>query len=165
MKAGKPIKRNEAIVALSKDHHFALLLIWKIREGLRNSIAPERISKYAFHFYETDLVGHFKDEEELLFIKLDALDPLRIQAENEHKLIHQSVDELRKNPTDTNLLERFAVILEKHIRFEERILFNQLQEIIPVDQLNEIANALKSRENKSGELWKDVFWTKVIPKV
>ena len=160
MKAIKPIKRNEAIVALSKDHHFALLLIWKIREGLRNSIAPERISKYVIHFYESDLVGHFKDEEELLFIKLDASDPLRIQAENEHKLIHQSIDELKKNPTDTNLLEKFAVILEKHIRFEERTLFNHLQEIIPADQLNYIAAAFNARENKTGVLWKDTFWTK-----
>ena len=160
MRAGKPIKRNEAIVALSKDHHFALLLIWKIREGLRNSIAPERISKYVTHFYETDLVGHFKDEEELLFIKLDAADSLRTQAENEHKLIHQLMDELKKNMNDSTLLEKFAVTLEKHIRFEERVLFNHLQEIIPADQLSDIAAALNSRENKSGGLWKDTFWIK-----
>ena len=164
MKTIKPIKRNEAIVALSKDHHFALLLIWKIREGLRNSIAPERISRYVIHFYENDLVGHFKEEEELLFIKLDDLDPLRIQAENEHKLIHQMIDELRNNLNDTTLLERFAVTLEKHIRFEERVLFNHLQEIIPPDELTEISTSLNARENKSGGLWDDVFWEKSTPK-
>jgi len=165
MKAGKPIKRNAAIVELSKDHHFALLLIWKIREGLKNSIEPGRISKYVIHFYENDLVGHFRDEEELLFIKLDASNTLRVQAETEHQQLHQLVDALRKEPGDRNLLEKIAATLEKHIRFEERVLFNHLQEIIPVDELNEIASALKSRENKSGELWKDVFWTRGASKV
>lgn len=40
MEVKKPIKRNAAIVEFSKDHHFALLLVWKIREGLKKSIGP-----------------------------------------------------------------------------------------------------------------------------
>lgn len=70
METKKPIKRNAAIVEFSEDHHFALLLVWKIREGLKKSIDPVRINRYAIHFFDTDLTHHFKDEEEMLFNKL-----------------------------------------------------------------------------------------------
>ena len=63
MKSRIPLKRNAAIVELSKDHHFGLLLIWKTREGLKKSIEPERISRYVIHFFETELKGHFNEEE------------------------------------------------------------------------------------------------------
>ena len=149
MKEIKPIKRNVAIAVLSKDHHIALLLIWNIRKGLKNSIEPGRISNYVIQFYETDLLVHFKDEEELLFVNLDAKNSLRLQAEDEHKHIHSLVADLRKNPDDKNLLEKFATLLENHIRFEERILFNHLQEIIPAETLFKIASALQKRESNN----------------
>jgi len=41
MEKTNPIKRNEAIAELSRDHHFALLLVWKIREGLKKAVKPE----------------------------------------------------------------------------------------------------------------------------
>src|ERR1700693_5601443 len=118
MEVKKPIKRNAAIVEFSKDHHFALLLVWKIREGLRKLVEPERINRYIVHFFDTDLNYHFKDEEEILFNKLSTNNPLRIQAETEHKNVRQMIDELRNNFGDRNLLKNFADTLEKHIRFE-----------------------------------------------
>src|SRR5436190_10916069 len=142
----KPIKRNPAIAVLSKDHHTALLLVWNIRRGLKNSIDPNFIGSYIIQFYEADLLIHFRDEEELLFVNLDTANPLRIQAEDEHKLIHALIAEMRKKPDDKELLERFATTLDGHIRFEERILFNHLQEIISPGRLSEIASALNARE-------------------
>lgn len=149
MNKNKPIKRHPAIAVLSKDHHAALLLVWNIRRGLKNSVDPNFIGSYAIQFYEADLLTHFKDEEELLFVNLDASNLLRIQAEDEHKLIHALIAEMRKKPDDKELLERFATTLESHIRFEERILFNHLQEIIPSVKLAEIASVLNARTNNS----------------
>lgn len=158
MEVKKPIKRNAAIVEFSKDHHFALLLVWKIREGLKKSIEPKRISQYVIHFYETDLIFHFNEEEELLFNKLSKENLLRIQAEAEHKKIKQLIDEMRKNPDGRSLLVQFADTLEKHIRFEERELFNHLQENITDDELAEISSSLKTREHEPDGVWGDVFW-------
>lgn len=50
MKNQAPIKRHQAIVSFSKDHHFGLLLIWKIRQGLNKAVNPERISNYVTFF-------------------------------------------------------------------------------------------------------------------
>jgi len=146
MSAVKPIKRNPAIAVLSRDHHNALLLVWNIRKGLKNSIEPGRIGDYVIQFYEEDLLTHFKDEEELLFINLNASHPMRVQAEDEHRLIHSLIAEIKNNPEKKNLLEKFATTLENHIRFEERVLFNHLQEIISGDKLLQIAVALNARE-------------------
>ena len=63
METKKPIKRDPAIVTFSKDHHFALLLVWKIRQGLKNEIETSRIINYATHFFDNDLIFHFEEEE------------------------------------------------------------------------------------------------------
>ena len=158
MEKNKPIKRHAAIIELSKDHHFALLLVWKIKEGLRKSIEPARIASYVLHFFDTDLIQHFKEEEDFLFAKLDKNNELRIQAEEEHHQIKQAVDELRMDPTGKDLLKNFAALLENHIRFEERKLFNHLQEIMSDDELRTVASSLKPRNHEP--VWEDSFWSK-----
>ena len=158
METKKPIKRNAAIVEFSKDHHFALLLVWKIKEGLNKSIEPSRISKYVIHFFDTDLIHHFKEEENFLFSKLSKEDKLRIQAETDHDNIYRMIAALRKKTDDKDLLKQFADILEKHIRFEERELFNYLQENISENVLSEIASSLKSIEHEPDTAWDDLFW-------
>lgn len=160
MENKKSIKRNSVIVEFSKDHHFALLLIWKIREGLRKPINSQRISKYVIHFYDTDLIHHFADEEKFLFSKLPSDNPLRIQAEAEHKNIKQIVKALKQNSVDKNLLKRFTDALEQHIRFEERHLFNHLQENILDSVLAELASSVKPRVHEPDGAWNDIFWKK-----
>lgn len=61
----KPIKRYETIAQFSREHHFGLLLVWKIKQGIKKSISPERISNYVLCFYEQDLKQHFSNEEKL----------------------------------------------------------------------------------------------------
>jgi hemerythrin-like domain-containing protein len=158
METKKPLKRNPAMVTFSKDHHFALLLVWKIREGLKKEIETSRIGNYIIHFFDTDLIFHFQEEETLLFNKLPSDNLLRIQAEEEHKLIKLEVDALRNNLQDKIGAENFANILEKHIRFEERKLFNYLQETFSEDELTEIAEAMDSRKREHEIAWKDEFW-------
>ena len=67
MKDHAPIKRHQALVSFSKEHHFGLLLVWKIRQGLANAVSAERISRYVLFFFNEDLKFHFREEEELLF--------------------------------------------------------------------------------------------------
>lgn len=160
MKPAKPIKRNAAIVEFSRDHHFSLLLVWKIREGIKKAIACDRISHYVLHFYETELSPHFHNEEILLFSKIAIDNNLRNTAEADHAAIGRLVATLQKNPSDQKLLLQIADVLEKHIRFEERQLFNYLQEAIPENELAAIALKLKNREHEPESAWSDPFWEK-----
>ncbi len=159
MKDHAPIKRHQALVSFSKEHHFGLLLVWKIRQGLANAISAERISKYVLFFFNEDLKIHFKEEEELLFSKLPATDTLRIQAEEEHKEIYRLTTAITQTANDEKLLRQFADTLEKHIRFEERTLFNHLQSHLSVEELEEISTRFSNAVDLDSK-WEDNFWVR-----
>jgi len=158
MKDHTPLKRHQAIVSFSKDHHFGLLLVWKIRQGLTKAVSAERISNYVLFFFKEDLEKHFKEEEQLLFCKLPVDDVLRKQAEADHQTIYRLVASIEKKKDDANLLNQLADELEKHIRFEERELFNHLQNNIDAGDLEAIANRFSNDSKAIDEKWEDVFW-------
>ena len=160
MKSVGPIKRSEALVSFSKDHHFGLLLVWKIRQGLGNAIAAERISNYVLFFFREDLQKHFQEEEQLLFSQLAVDDPLRMQAEAEHLSIYKLVAAIEEKKNDSFQLSQLSDELERHIRFEEREMFNHLQNNIPADELEKIANRFSNDSKAMDEEWDDCFWVK-----
>lgn len=160
MVTSKPLKRNPALVQFSKDHHFSLLLIWKIRQGLRLSAELQRISKYINFFFENYLEEHFKEEEELLFIHVNEHDDLRLSAEKDHKELRALNEEIKNDPGQEDI-RQFADLLEQHIRFEERFLFVHLQDYLQQEQLNSIAKKMHaSHPHVADDDWKDVFWVK-----
>ena len=158
MKDHTPLKRHQAIVSFSKDHHFGLLLVWKIRQGINKVVSPERISNYVLFFFKEDLEKHFKEEEQLLFSKLPVDDVLRKQAEEDHQAIYKLVAAIEKKKDDAVLLNQLADDLEKHIRFEERELFNHLQNNIAADDLELIEKRFSNNSKAIDEKWEDVFW-------
>jgi hypothetical protein len=160
MVTSNPLKRDPALVQFSKDHHFALLLIWKIRQGLQLDVELQRISKYINFFFENYLKEHFKEEEELLLIHLDEHDDLRLSTETDHKEL-RSLNEKIKNDQSQPDIRQFANLLEQHIRFEERFLFAHLQDHLGEAELNSIAEKMKaSHPHNNEEVWEDVFWIK-----
>jgi hypothetical protein len=154
----KPIKRSPALVAFSKDHHFGLLLVWKIRQGLRTGISPVRITNYVLFFYKEHLVLHFEDEEKFLFSPFSADDQLVKQALDDHAHLHNLVRLLEAKFDDLALLEQLAGDLERHIRFEERELFNHFQATLDEDRLSELVKTMPDRPAIKDEDWEDRFW-------
>jgi len=138
MNAYKPIKRNKAFVPFSKDHHFSLLLAWKIRQDVENKVKAEHVCSYVLGFFNDNLQQHFKEEEELIFCKLPTDDTLRKQAEDEHKKIYLLIESIRQNTSNKKFLKEFANMLEAHVRFEERTLFNHLQQNMKSEELEEV---------------------------
>lgn len=149
----QPIKRSEALKALSREHHYGLLLCWKIRNGFKKAVGPERIQLYTNWFFENYLQPHFKEEEELIFPILG----------NEHKLVKKAISEHRRlkrlfnEKVDINKsLSLIEEELERHIRFEERILFNELQQLISKEQVDMITSTHDTQDITDN--WHDKFW-------
>lgn len=163
MEQHPPIKRHEALVEFSKDHHFGLLLVWKIRQGLAASVAPGRINDYILFCFEEDLQQHFSEEESLMFSKLDVDAPLRLQAEREHQLMYALVERIRMNRLDESVPITFANTLQDHIRFEERKLFNYLQEHLNPEDLATVASYHGTGAGDIDLRWSDRFWEKTKP--
>ncbi len=152
----KPIKREKALQPLSRDHHHALLLSWKIRQGLKRDIAPERIMSYAREFFNQSLKRHFYEEEKFLFPLLGLEHPLIKKACKEHRRLK------RLFFTEKNFLKASSLIeeeLEAHIRFEELGLFKEIQKKAAGKELRLVAKKLHVRsDNPPLEEWSDPFW-------
>ena len=154
--AKKPIKRNKNIVPLSKDHHHGLLLCWKIRQGLKLNIELERIRSYIHFFWETYMVEHFRQEEELLFSKIDG--PVCNQVKDEHEIIRLLVAGINGQDKDKrNSYIQFASLLEQHIRYEERVLFPYLEANISASELEAIGKELEVNDAHN-DVYEDEFW-------
>lgn len=153
-----PIKRASALVNFSKEHHFSLLLVWKIRQGLGFDVDAARIGKYINFFFKNYLKDHFIEEEELLFTKLPQQDGLRLSAEKDHETLSGLNKKIKSNP-DKQSIKEFSDTLETHIRFEERVLFAHLQNILEPSQLKLIAEKMAGHTPKEDN-WKDIFWIK-----
>lgn len=158
MQTNKPIRRHEAIVSYSRDHHYGLLLVWKIRQGLKQKTDSARIARYIHFVFQNDLDMHFRDEETNLFPLLESSHALRRRAERDHEGIRRLINGLNAETADPAELEKLASWLEEHIRFEERMLFAELQKLCPPSAWNELE---KLREFHSSDIdgsWPDIFW-------
>ncbi len=153
-----PIKRKEALLRFSREHHYGLLLIWKIREGLKKNIAPERISDFILYFFEHDLKSHFQKEEIDLFARIDGNNELVKTALKEHQQLTGMIEELRKDKKNTELITKFSDELDKHIRFEERTLFNEIQNTLSDKDLIELEATHQLKPHDVSDEWEDKFW-------
>jgi iron-sulfur cluster repair protein YtfE (RIC family) len=153
----QPIKRHIALQPISHDHHQGLLVCWKIKTGLAKSIAPQRIKSFLDFYYKTYLLAHFKLEEALIFPILGLKHELIKQAIAEHI----SMEKLFEQQDDLIIvLTQIENQLRSHIRFEERVLFNKIQNVATEKELATIAEIHSDDKemNQQIESWKDNFW-------
>lgn len=153
----QPLKRHEALKPLSKDHHHGLLLCWKIRAGRKSNVETKRIRAYTDFFFESQLKPHFKFEEEEIFGLLGDDHPLVKKAKNEHiRLEHL----FSTNTCVDRALDDIEKELDAHIRFEERVLFTELQAEASTAQLDKLKNKEDEMETPDPDEWPDKFWIK-----
>ena len=148
----KPLKRNPHLKAISRDHHHGLLLCWKIREGFKRNIDIDRIKRYTDWFWKTHLVIHFAIEEKYIFPVLGDNDDLVKKALAEHRRLKRLFADNTEVWRSLNLIEEE---LDSHIRFEERVLFNEVQKVATSEQLEQIE---KHHHYETLENWEDEFW-------
>lgn len=101
---------------------------------------------------ETSLQAHFEFEENYVFPILGQENELIIKAIQEHKRLQQiftSTDIIKKN------LCSIEEELVSHIRYEERVLFKEIQSIASDNQLEIIE---KEHSKNTIDEWEDEFW-------
>lgn len=149
-----PQKRHASLQPLSREHHQALLLCWKFRQGFSKGVEPERMKKYAEWFWTSYLAPHFNAEEKTFFPILSKDHPGILKALKQHKQLEAM---FHSNDSDiAYTVRQIAFELEQHIRFEERELFNDIQEAASPAQLEELAKL--HTEEKFEENIEDMFW-------
>ncbi|WP_421812422.1 hemerythrin domain-containing protein [Flagellimonas sp.] len=151
--AHTPIKRHKALQGVSREHHHGLLLCWKIRTGLAKNISPDRIKTYVDWFFDVYLRPHFELEENHIFPILSHDHPWVKKALADHRRLTRLF-----TSTDHGIktLGQIEEELERHIRFEERQLFNEIQQLANEAQLNIIAK--HHNDEKFNDNTDDPFW-------
>tara|TARA_R110002049_G_scaffold90983_2_gene227421 strand:+ start:610 stop:1071 length:462 start_codon:yes stop_codon:yes gene_type:complete len=149
----KPQKRHIALQPLSREHHHGLLLSWKIRSGFNKKIDPKRIRDYANWFFEHHLIPHFELEETHIFSILNSENELVKRALADHRRLKRLFTE---REDDTKTLSKIEEELDKHIRFEERVLFPEIQKTATETQMLQIEKIHQPEKFIDNET--DLFW-------
>jgi len=152
------MRRDQNIIALSREHHYGLLFCWKIRQGLAKRVDLERIRKYVLHFWKFNLQDHFAEEE--LFLFRDRFDSLCIEAKQQHGLIRNLIQAVQGGGGRTEIIYReLADQVDKHIRFEERKVFPFLEQDMTKEQLSAVGEHLgRLHTTPADDNYQDEFW-------
>ena len=154
------MKRHLALINFSREHHNALILAQILKKdgpnykGFPNDDEGKRT--YTLSFHKTELIQHFQHEEEILFsFVLERTHQLVEQTAiliAEHKKLKKLILQLQTTGDLKNALNKIGVLLEKHVRFEERIYFPKVQEIFSALEMNELLLLLSPDQSNSKEV-------------
>jgi hemerythrin-like domain-containing protein len=140
-------RRHESLIPLSHEHHDALLLAWRLRNGDLSKREPELRAKHVSAFFEYRLTNHLKLEEELVFPACRAV--LGVEASllelllSDHRELRSKAAAIKAGAHDQ--VDSFCALLERHIRTEERQLFVLAQNRIKPAELAELGRQIKAQ--------------------
>ena len=145
--------RHPSLIPLSHDHHHGLALALRCRKQALGQIKPmgaaglrERADEVVA-FFTSNLVAHFRAEEEVLFPRLQSMAPqcaaLIDALAAEHDLIRRLVEEIKAGSGLAKLVFDLGDLLERHIRKEERELFPLFEEQVDAAQQESIGVELQ----------------------
>ena len=124
------MKRSDALLQLSREHHGALALALAAKRAAAANHAGdiEMVAKRVGAAFARELAPHFCEEEDWLLPQLLAAGETELVARTlaEHAELRALVAQLRH--PDAPTLLRFAERLKAHVRFEEGELFETAEE-------------------------------------
>jgi len=142
--------RDPSLIPLSHQHQHGLALTVLIDRGLTASPRQEKareLSRKVAQMAEVELLGHFQVEEKVLFPAVRS----RLESDQvvddliaQHRTLESLIDRLA-TANDSNripLLQEFGELLHRHIRIEERQLFQEIQTNLSGDHLAELGEQI-----------------------
>lgn len=140
------MKRHQSLLSFSREHHTVLLLAQVLKKdapvykGMPAKV-PDKI-EYLKAKYHTELKKHFHAEENILFPfitgKNNLIDELIDDLINDHNKLAENIVLLDTHGDSEKLLDETGCLLERHIRKEERVLFQKIQEVLSENELDEL---------------------------
>ena len=140
------MKRDRRLRQLSDDHHQALVLARRATSAA--SVKPETLAALwdeVTRRFHIELAPHFSIEEQYMLPALERAGgaALAKRTRDEHA-------ELRRIVSDdghdlATRLDRFGTLLRDHVRFEERVLFEAVQERLSDAELEAVSEACRAQ--------------------
>lgn len=142
------MKRHPALITLSREHHDGLVIAQVLKSDVPAYRGmPDRPADRLEYFkarFVTALKPHFISEEQYLFPMLkgrDAgVDDLLNRLVQEHRELEAATRLAAGDPELESRLDATGRLLERHIRAEERELFQWAQEHLSESELQTLAS-------------------------
>jgi hemerythrin-like domain-containing protein len=134
------MKRSPALVTLGHDHHQALEAALRLRRATDETLgdALERFREFWSHHTER---RHFEVEEEVLLPALagdEEWDAMAERVRGEHERIRAGAESVGT----VDEAHELGTLLNDHVRFEERQLFELLESRLDEEQLNRLGEEI-----------------------
>lgn len=154
-----PIKRTIELQPLSRQHHNGLLFCFFIEKGIKKHADKILMKDFCMYFWENDLQHHFEIEE-INLAKFSSYDLLR---EGISRMLdeHLYIRKFFQNPevlVEYSIFDQLQLLIDKHIRFEERELFPLIQSTISPDEMQELGLAFENELNNNCAQYPIKFW-------
>jgi len=138
--------RNKNLVTLSRQHHHALALCVRLDRALQaGPVEAEAWQSEIVQHFEQEVSVHFAAEESEVFpvaSRFEALKPLVDELLAEHELLRVLFAGAASRSLDRVSLAEFGDRFAKHIRKEERQLFEGMQRAMSEGELDALGLSL-----------------------
>ena len=136
------MKRHPSLQPLSDDHHRALVLARRLRRestGM-DAGALARLAREVRQEFGAEIEPHFRVEERRLLPALEGRGESRLAAQTleDHARLRALVHGVWSEDTAREL----GALLEKHVRFEERVLFPEAEARLSEVELASVRDAV-----------------------
>jgi quercetin dioxygenase-like cupin family protein/hemerythrin len=138
------MKRHPALEPFSRDHNVGLILA---RRLMRNEASAVTEFQQA---WQEELEDHFDEEERLLSPLL--LEEMRARLFAEHDALRKSATSASDGSLSQEGAAKLGQLLDEHIRWEERELFEWIQQHVPeptLESLSRYASQMEARRTAS----------------
>jgi len=140
------MKRSEALIELSHEHHQALFVAKLIKDATTKSEAG-----LAFAEFWNDLgCQHFRIEEEILLpgsgLPGPSADADVARLLDEHLEIRRRANRVIEDEASLEEIKELGALLYSHVRFEEREVFPRIEAELEPSELAKLARKLNEAE-------------------
>lgn len=139
------MKRHPSLQPLSDDHHGALVLARRLRRHstATDSADVDSLAREVRQKFEVELEPHFRAEEVSLLPALaeKGAAELAEQTADDHVRLRSLVGGVWRQGT----AQEIGTLLEKHVRFEERVLFPKAESLLSEGELASVRDAIVRR--------------------
>lgn len=139
------MNRIPELHGLSEDHHAALLLAFRCKKYSESDsgLSIEEFWVYVLESFNGHLAPHFEIEEEHLLPALEELGEIEMadRIRKDHATLREII---QSEAIGQALFKKFGEQLEFHVRYEERIVFEETQHRLDEKVLQKIDIACKT---------------------
>lgn len=155
------MERNKNLQPLSHQHHDALMCCLLIKKGVEKNTDPDLLKDFLFTQWKNEIAPHLDLEEKIIFPLLPGSEfqkQVKGMIKTDHDLLRTLVDRMQQSKQERGFYRLFAVLLEQHIRFEERTWFTYLQDNLSPDELIRVGNSVAGKSARSCKDYPVKFW-------